>query len=106
MPTDVRVAASAIIGIVVAAVVGAFSLGANGSGRGLQNTLWDIFTMPGDASLRLSHGGASPLFKYLLGGSGPGPAALQMVLISFVVWAILIGGLIFVCLRARATRTI
>jgi hypothetical protein len=103
MRTGVRVAVSAIIGIVVAAVVGVFSLGADGSGRGLQNVLWDVFTMPGGASLRLSHGGASPLFKYFLGGGGPGPAAIQMVLISFVIWAILIGGLAFVCLRARAT---
>lgn len=106
MHTSRRVVVSAIIGIAIAAGAGGFALGADGSGQGLQNLLWDIFTIPGGASLKLSHDGASPLLKYLVGGGGPGPAALQMMLISFVVWATLIAGLTFICLRARATRMI
>jgi hypothetical protein len=106
MRTGGRVIVSVITGITVAAVAGGFALGADGSGRGLQNLLWNIFTMPGGASLKLSHGGASPVLKYLLGGGGPGPTALQMLLVSFVVWATLIGGLTFICLRARAARMI
>ena len=103
MSATARLSVSAVTGTITAALVGAFALGADGSGRGLQNALWDIFTMPGGASLKLSHGGASPPLKQLIGG-GPGPAAIQMVVISFIVWATLIAVLSYVCLRARATK--
>ena len=106
MRVRARVAVSATVGIVVAALVGLFALGADGSGQGLQNHLWDMFTIPGGMSLKLSHGGASSLLKPFLGRSGPGPASLQMLLVSFIVWATLIGTLTFVFLRARVTRTI
>jgi len=105
MSATVRVGISAITGAAVAALAGAFALGADGSGRGLQNALWQIFTVPGGASLNLSHGGASPVFKHFL-GSGPGPAAIQMILVSFVVWALLIAVLVFLLLWTRARRMI
>jgi hypothetical protein len=98
-----RSVVSAISGIAASAVA-CFAIGADGSRHGLRNLLLNIFMMPGGASLNLSHGGASPLFKHFLGGGGPGLAAIQMTLVSFIVWAILIGALVFSLLWARATR--
>ena len=106
MSRSVRSGVSAIIGLATAALGGAYALGADGSGRGLQNLFWDIFTIPGGVSLKLSDGGASLLLKHFLGGGGPGAAAIQMVLISFIVWATLIGVVAFICLRPRAARMI
>jgi hypothetical protein len=87
------------------ALVGGFALGADGSGHGGQDLLWRIFTIPGGVSLNLTHGGASSLFKHFLGEDGAGPAAIQMVLISFVIWTTLIGVVTFICL-SKTTRRI
>jgi hypothetical protein len=71
-----------------------------------ESSLWHVldkvYMTPGYAFSAPFGYSACPLFRHLFGWSGPGGAFMQMLLVAFISWAIVLGAASYVVSALRA----
>ena len=88
MQRSVRVLLSIVAGCVVSVLVVFLSVVVdNLEGFALGHAIHNLFISPGVAFSALFGYSACPLLRQWFGWSGPGGAYMQMLLISFLAWA-------------------
>jgi|GEM_PF-3796568 len=97
----VRFAISATVGL-LASAGGAVAYLAASSDGSLWRALDTVYMSPGYAFSAPFGYSACPLFRHLFGWSGPGGAFLQMLLVAFVSWAIILTGIGYAISALRA----
>jgi multisubunit Na+/H+ antiporter MnhB subunit len=99
-----RVLVSVTAGLIASAALGLVSLRLDDSTSKVGQAFSRAFMSPGTVFSAPFHYSACPLFKQWFGWSGPGGAFLQMLLVSFVTWAILFATVLYVSPVLRRTQ--
>ena len=97
----VRFAISAAVGLFTSAAAAVAYLAAS-SNSSLWRALDTLYMSPGYAFSVPFGYSACPLFRHLFGWSGPGGAFLQMLLVAFISWAIILTGVGYAISALRA----